>query len=154
MLVATTAIAGVQLFQAVRIRKVEMWAIPAQGGLPTSVSVEFSGVTAGIVGDQLIHTDTSMGVQPAHVSAVPSARSLASDYQVASSATAFQLTVTNAASVVVDVHFTFRGQLGVAPGAVSQALVGATVGAQYLRGLDGLAIASTTLGPEYSAAAI
>jgi len=143
-LVAASATAGYQVFQTVKIREVEVWAVPVVGN-PAAVSVEFSGVSAGIIGDQLIHSDTSMGLQPAHVRARPSRRSLASEYQLSTSANAFLLTCP--AGSVVDVALTFRGTWIVAS-AVQNALVAATTGAFYLRGLDGLAVASTKLLPE------
>jgi len=147
MLVATTATAGSDLFQTVKIRRVRIWGMPAVGG-SASVSVEYSGLTAGIVGDQQIHTDTSMGVQPAHVDARPSAKSLASDYQLSSAAIAFS--ISGPAGSVIDVELSFRSQFAVSNAAAQNALVGATAGQQYLRGLDGLATATSNFVPEYS----
>lgn len=147
LLVATTAVAGTDLFQTVRVRRVRLWGMPAIGAASTC-SVEFSGVVAGIVGDQAIHTDTSMGVQPAHVDARPNLRSLASDFQVSSAAVAF--TISGPAGSVVDVDLSFRSQYGVVNSAVQNALVGATAGIQYLRGLDGLATATSNYVPEYN----
>jgi len=151
ILVATTATAGTDLFQAVRIRRVRAWAVPALG-TSASISVEFSGVTAGIVGDQAIHTDTSMGIQPAHVDARPTARSLAADFQLSSSANAFLIMCP--AGTVVDVELDYRSQYLFANAACQNALVAATAGVQYLRGLDGLAIATSNFVPEYNAAQI
>jgi len=148
-LVANTAIAGSQVFQTVRIRSVEVWGMPAIGAT-TSVAVEFSGITAGISGDQSIHTDTSMGIEPAHVLAAPSRRSLAADFQLSSGATAF--IVSAPAGGVIDVNLSYRGQF-VATTAVANALVGATAGAFYLRGLDGIG-AGTNFTPEYNFAQI
>lgn len=152
MLVATDATTGTNLFQAVKIRRVRVWGMPAVGA-SGSVSVEFSGTTAGLVGDQAIHTDTSMGVQPAHVDARPSRRSLAAEYQINSASTAFKLIVL--AGSVVDVELSFRSQYapGVNVGATN-ALVGATAGVQYLRGLDGLATATSNFVPELAGAQI
>ncbi len=147
MLFAATATQGYQIFQAVKIRRVRIWAAPVTGGA-TSVSLEYAGLTAGAVGDQMIHTDTSMGVQPAHVSARPSAKSTASTYQVSTAINMFYLTAP--VGSVVDVEATFRNSF-VSAVAVAQALVGATVGATYLRGLDGLPVASSKFTPEYQA---
>jgi len=151
--VATTAIAGVQLFQVVRIRRVRLWAIPAVGS-SFAASVEFTGVTAGNVGDQRIHTDTSMGVQPAHIDCRPSARSLASAFQLSSSASAFQVTAVGTGAVVLDVEVSFRQQFAGTPVSLANALAGATAGATYLRGLDGLATGATAWVPEYAIAQI
>lgn len=147
MLVATTATAGTDLFQTVRVRRVRAWAIGAIG-TPTSVSVEFAGITTGVIGDQAIHTDTSVGIQPAHIDARPSARSLASDYQLSSGAVAFIITCP--AGTVVDVELSFRSQFYNANQAAAQALVAATAGVQYLRGMDGLATAASNWIPEYT----
>jgi hypothetical protein len=152
MLVATTATAGTDLFQAVRVRRVQIWACPALGSA-SSVSLEFAGVTAGLVGDQAVHTDTSMGIQPAHVSARPSTRSLASDFQLSSNATAFTLSCP--AGSVVDVELSFRSQFAPSANATAQnALVAATAGVQYLRGLDGTATAGSNFVPELAIAQI
>lgn len=147
-LVATTATAGSQVFQTCKIRRVQLWATAAVG-TPVSVSLEFSGVTTGVTGDQQTHSDTSMGIQPAHVSARPNARSLAADYQLPSAAVAFTITVP--AGGVIDVECSYRGQFNAAT-ACAQALVGAVPGAFYLRGLDGLAVAATNFIPEYGLA--
>jgi len=147
LLVATTAAAGSDLFQAVKIRRVRIWGMPAIGST-ASVSVEFNGVTAGIVGDQAIHTDTSMGVQPAHVDARPTARCLCADYQVNSSNGAFL--ITGPAGSVIDVEASFRSQYAVLNANAQNALVGATAGVQYVRGLDGLATAGSNFPPEYT----
>jgi len=151
-LTAASAVAGYDMFETVKVRRVRVWGMPAVGGTG-SVSVEFSGVTAGLVGDQLLHTDTSMGVQPAHVDARPSAKSLASDYQVSSAAAAFRISVL--AGSVVDVELSFRSTTPSAAGVAAQnALVGATIGSQYLRGLDGLATATSNYVPEFTAGQI
>jgi hypothetical protein len=148
--VATTATAVSDVFQTVKIRRVQVWALPVIGGA-SSVSVEFAGTTAGIVGDQVIHTDTSMGVQPAHVDCRPGLRSLASDYQLSSAAVAMVLACP--AGSVIDVHLSFRGQFGV-NAAAQNAAAGAVAGGFYLRGLDGLATAATQFLPAFALATI
>lgn len=142
-LVATTATTGADLFFAVKIRKVEIWALPILG-VATNVGVAFSGVTAGAVGDLKYHTDTSMGVQPAHVSARPSAKALASTFQLSSAAIAMDLQLPSGA--VIDMHLSFIGTFA-NPVNAQNALVGAGAGATYVRGLDGLAIATTKFTP-------
>lgn len=146
ILVATTATAGSDVFQVVKIRAVEVWGMPAIGAAGT-VAVEYAGAVAGSQGDQMIHVDTSMGVQPAHVLARPSRFSLASTYQPSTVAAAFVTRVI--AGSVVDVHCTFRGQFTTNV-AAQNALVAATAGAFYLRGLDGLATATTNFVPDYT----
>ena len=151
ILVATTAVAGTDLFQAVRIRRVRIWGMPAIGAT-ASVSVEFVGLTAGIVGDQAIHTDTSMGVEPAHVDARPNVRSLASDFQLNSAALAFA--ITGPAGSVIDVELSYRSGFAANNVAAQNALVAATAGQLYLLGFDGLATATSNFVPEYTLAQI
>lgn len=143
-LVAATVTTGFDVFQTVKIRRVRIWAVPALGAA-TSIWLEYRGVVAGVLGDQAWHSDTSMGVQPAHIDAKPSPKSLASDYQLSTSAVAFAMSVPVGA--VIDVELSFRGQFVLAV-AAQNALVGATAGAFYLRGLDGLATATSVLRPE------
>jgi hypothetical protein len=145
MLIAATAIQGWNIFAAVKVRAVEVWALPVLGNAST-VSVIFSSQTTGFVGDQKLHTDTSMGIEPAHVRAVPNKRSLASEFQVAGvGQTAFNLTCP--AGAVVDVECAFQQSSTLVVTQAQNALVGATIGGSYWRGLDGLAIATTKFTP-------
>jgi hypothetical protein len=139
ILLATSATAVYDAFLAVKIRRIRLWAVPVIGNA-TTVTVIFSGATIGLVGDQQVHTDTSMGIQPASVSARPSRRSLASDFQLSSANTAFQVECPS--GTVIDVELTFRGAYGV-PVLAQNVAVGALTGGVYLRGLDGLAVATT-----------
>jgi len=144
---ASSATVPYRVFQAVRIRRIRLWAVPALGAA-TTVQAEFSGTVLGVQGDQQIHADTSMGIQPAFLSARPSPRSLASDYQVASANNAFLLTCPS--GTVVDVELSYRGQFA-AGDVCANAGVAMTVGATYLRGLDGLPTATTVFVPAVSA---
>lgn len=144
MLTAITAIAGYDQFFAVKVRKVEIWA-DAVLGTSSTVELAFPSTVAGFVGDQRLHTDASMGIQPAHLSVRPAAKSLAAQFQVSSSNTAFYLNVP--AGAVVDCELTFVQASFAMAVAAQNALVGATVGAPYWRGLDGVASAATKLTP-------
>jgi hypothetical protein len=147
ILVAATATTGFELFEAVRIRHVEVWASPLLGSSVVT-QVIFNGTTER--GDWKIHEDTSMGVQPAHVKAKPSPRCLASLFQDNSPAANLFSLVCPAGSVI-DVALTFNGTFAVG-NAVQNALVAATAGATYLRGLDGLPTATTILPPAVQSA--
>jgi hypothetical protein len=141
ILMATTAVQVADLFYAVRVKAVEVWANPAVGTTQT-VSVIYAGVSTGAIGDQSTHTDTSMGIQPAHVRAVPVARSLAANFQSSSSDLAFILQCPSAS--VVDVELSFTGAFN--SSVIAQhAAVGAAPGAVLLRGLDGVATAGTQI---------
>lgn len=143
LVVATTTTTLADLFHAVKIRAIELWA-EAAIGTPAFVSLIFDSGAAGFIGDHKEHTDTSMGVQPAHLFVRPSPRSLASDFQVSSANQAFWLQCP--AGAVIDLMLTYQQYMGV--GVVAQNVaVAATVGAAYVRGLDGKTIALTNFPP-------
>ena len=146
ILFSATAVQPYDVFETVRVNSVEAWALPAIGTAST-IMVEFSGNTTGITGDQQVHTDTSMGIQPAHVRCSPSAKSLASDYQLSTAAVAFFITAP--AGTVVDVSLSFRGPNSTGAGVTAQnASVASPVGQTGWRGLDGLAVATTQWVPQ------
>jgi len=149
MLVAASAVAGYDQFFSVKIRAVEVWASPLLGSA-TTVSVIFDGGTVGLVGDQRLHTDTSMGIEPAHVRAAPAPRSLAADFQLSSTNIAFFLSAPQGA--VIDLELTFVQSAAAQAQAAQNALVGATIGAPYWRGLDGLGVATSKFTPVAPAA--
>jgi len=140
MLFATTAIAPYEIFSKVKVRRVKVWSVPALG-TAASATVVYSGQSAGFSGDDMIHTDTSMGIEPAFVNAAPSRKCLAALFQEPSNSSAFTLSCP--AGSVVDVLLSFRGLPNVAI-AAQNASVGATVGTFFYRGLDGKAVATTS----------
>lgn len=142
ILVANSATTASDLFAAVRVNSVELWAIAALG-TPVTASLIFDGATMGAAGDQKLHTDTSVGVEPAHVKARPDKLTQAGQFQVSSSAIAFILATP--AGTVVDVSMTLRQPVNGAVVASQNVLVGATPGAVYYRGLDGKTTALTNL---------
>lgn len=150
LLIAATATTGFDVFRFVKIRRVEVWAASgntpasADGPLPVTATVVFQGVTAGIVGDVSVHTDTSMSIEPAYVNARPSSKSLASNFQISSAAVAFRLTCP--LNSVIDVELSFKSQF-VSAVAAQNALVGGVAGDIYLRGLDGVAASTSGLPP-------
>jgi len=140
VLVATSSTTAADLFEAVRVNTVELWAIAALG-TPVSLVLTYDGLTVGAAGDLKTHTDTSMGVEPAHVKARPDPRTQAGQFQPSSANVAFLISV--AAGTIVDVSMTLRQPvLGVATSS-QNATVGATTGAVYYRGLDGKTTALT-----------
>jgi len=140
ILVAISATAAADLFEQVRVNSVECWAIAAVG-TPATVIVLFNGTTVGAAGDQKVHTDTSMGIEPAHVKARPEKLTQAGQFQASSADIAFALDVP--AGTVIDVSVSLRQ--GVLGNAVSSQnpLVAATAGVLYYRGLDGKTVALT-----------
>jgi hypothetical protein len=143
ILFASSATQGYQAFECVKLEEVEVWHCPVASTVST-ITVEFNGQNAGQIGDQSIHSDSSMGLSPAHVKARPSKRSQASQWQYESGTSAFRLDVPSGA--VIDITCSYCGEYNAAY-AVANALVAATTGAYYLRGLDGSPVASTVLVP-------
>lgn len=144
MITAITAVLGYDQFFAVKVRGVEVWA-DAVAGNASSVLVQFAGITGASFGDQRLHTDTSMGIQPAHVKCRPAPKTLAANFQSSTAAEAFHLEVPSGA--VVDVELTFVQSALIQATAAQNALVGATIGAPYWRGLDGVATAASKFVP-------
>lgn len=145
VLMAITAILPNDVFQLVKVRRVRMWSVPVVGGA-TTLSVSFAGTTApGAIGDADLHTDTSMGIEPAHVDARPKRLSQAAQFQAAPGGnTAFVLSGITSGTVI-DLELSYK-QIFAAQGGTpvaGNASVGATPGLIYTRGLDGLAAAAT-----------
>lgn len=153
ILFASTATAPYTVFDAVRIRFVEVWS-PSQGTtssnppLPSTCSVAFANGT--IDGDFAVKSDTSMTIHPAHVKARPSVRSLAANWQNGVATGAFILNCPIGS--VIDVCLDLRDLPGSAAAAVN-ASIGATVGSVFYRGLDALGIGTTTMPPVGNVAA-
>jgi hypothetical protein len=143
--VAITAILGYDLFDQVKLSSVELWSLPAIGS-SNLISVQFSGAAPGSIGDGAVHSDNSMGIQPAHVLARPNSLSQSAQWQPSSAAASFALTCPT--GTVVDVSLSFRMITTSAPQALQNALVAAVVGDVFYRGLDGLALAATSLTPQ------
>jgi hypothetical protein len=140
VLIADTATTGFQLFDVVKIKRVSVWGQAALA-TPSTVSVYFESQNSG---DEIIHTDTSLGIQPAYVCAVPSPKSLASFYS--NSGNGAFVNITCPAGSIIDVHCNFRTS-NIPPTPVLSPLVGATPGELYYRGLDALPIATTNFPP-------
>jgi hypothetical protein len=143
ILIATGATAGYDLFHRVRVRGIEMWGIAALGSA-TSVSAQYNASGAGITGDGKFHTDTSMGVEPAHLFARPAKDSLPDLFQASSNSAVF--TLEGGAGTVIDLLLSFQQVNGIAT-AAQNALVAATVGVLYWRGLDGTNASTTNFTP-------
>jgi len=134
ILFTSSATAPYDVFTSVKVRAVELWAAPLLGSAVTT-TVRFVGETAGSIGNLKTVTDTSMGIEPAHVKARPGANTLASMFQISSGAVAFDLTCPT--GTVVDVELSYKNLPGQAV-AAQNVSVGATVGILAYRGLDGL----------------
>jgi hypothetical protein len=143
ILIGTSVTTLADLFNAVRVNSVELWSLPAIGGAST-VILMYSGAVVGASGDQKTHTDTSMGIEPAHVKARPDRLTQAGQFQPSSADTAFQLDIPT--GTVIDVSLTLRNPVdGVGAAAAQNVGVGVTTGLLYYRGLDGKAAGATQL---------
>jgi len=141
ILFTATAVFDFDIFFSVKVKKVSVWALPAIGNTST-VTVIFDGTTAGSQGDRSIHTDNSMGLEPAYVTASPPKNTLASKFQSSSAANAFFLECPVGAIVDVDLEF-HSDTLGVSVASQNNS-VGATVGIIAFRGIDGAALAGSS----------
>jgi hypothetical protein len=152
ILFSTTSTVAYDLFEAVKVREVRVWTPSGAVGsttlppIPTTASIEFLDSTLGALGDQKIHSCTSVGIEPAFVRGRPSAKSQASQWHNSSATIAFQLNAP--VGSVVDVDCTFRATYGGNISAQNNG-TGLTVGAIYMRGLDGNPASSSRYIPSY-----
>jgi hypothetical protein len=140
--ISTSATTATGLFTQVRLNAVELWATPVTGA-PVTISLIFSGVSAGAAGDLKLHTDTSMGIEAAHVKASPDRLTQAGQFQPNVTDTAFTLACPT--GTVIDVSMSLRNAISGTATEVQNAPVGATAGVVYYRGLDGVAKSTTAM---------
>jgi hypothetical protein len=142
LLVAPTTVTSVRLFQAIRLRKVEIWANPtALGSTPSTVSMEWLGENS----PSTVISDTTMGVRPAHISSKPPARSSAQWWSLSAfNETDVLFTLILPAQCIIDVSVDLRYVEQEAPTA-GDIPVAATAGQVYGDYLDG--IATSKLAP-------
>jgi hypothetical protein len=140
ILMTTSATAPFDLFYMVRVKSVKVWTLPTIGTASTA-TVIFDGVVAGSQGDRKVHTDTSMGIEPAFVSCRPAAKTAASLFQIAIPQSAFFLECPGGS--VIDVALDFKSDVLASPVAAQNVAVGAAVGVLAYRGLDGKAVATS-----------
>jgi hypothetical protein len=145
---------GFDLFDEVKVNFVELWSAPAQG-TAGAVSLQYSGAVAGAIGDGRVYTDSSMGVEPAHIRARPARLSQAAQWQPSSASLAFAVGAVAGAvagnlpvGTVVDVDLSFRTVATSAVVATQNTFAVGAAGEMYYRGLDGLSIASTAFTPQ------
>jgi len=144
ILLSTSATVGYQVFDVVKIRAVEVWSYSPSGTV--NINLAFIGGTLGAIGDEVQHTDVSMGIEPAYIFAVPDARSQCSTFQPTTSAAAFNLYCQS--GTIIDLHLTYRSAMKAdTPQQTQLGLVGAAPGAIYYRGFDGQPTASTKFNP-------
>jgi hypothetical protein len=144
-LVATSATAVYDVFDAVRVNFVEIWAASVSFGAPLSIYLEFNGAnTAGLTGNAKAYSDTVMSTEPAHLLCKPGKDTASGMWNESSANAAWSMTVP--VNTIIDVDCSFRNLIS--PPQLAQVVaVGATTGQFYYRGLDGVAVSTTKFTP-------
>jgi len=143
--VTVSAVSAIDLFTAVKVKAVEVWA-NALANASVEAVVIFDGATVGQAGDQKIHQDSSMGIEPAHVRAVPGRMTQAAQFQASTANKAFYLSCPSGA--IVDLELSFRNPIAALAVATANPPAGGTAGAVYVRGFDGAAAAASKFTPQ------
>lgn len=142
-MVATGAVAY-QIFDFVRILKIEMWSI-TNSTLVTTVGVDFGDAVLGVQGDGGSFEACSVGsAVPAHLKCRPNPGSQAAQFQAASSNPAFHIRTNGAVgSTIVELTLEFKNSVVLNPTIISNPATAGTFGDIYFGGFDGLRIATT-----------
>jgi len=132
---ARTAVLGQAIFQALKIRKIEIWAPPASQGAAVTASIYWPP-TAGQAGMGREVSDTSVSVsEPAHVVSSPPRGSLAGFWQYGAGNNLVALNAPPGS--IIDIWLAGVLLDGPATNAIVTAtLVGATIGTIYYCCLD------------------
>jgi hypothetical protein len=127
-----------RILTAVKIKRVSVWGgVPALGGAPTSIEVEWLGSNA----PSTIHTDSSMGVRPSFVTTVPPRDSSDRWWSISGqNETEVLLVLTIPAGSIIDLDLSIRlADNEAAVLAESGTAAAATAGEVYWNYLDGFA---------------
>jgi len=150
--VCATATTGFNLFYAVKLKRVQMWAAALQNGID-NISVCFDAIgsvpTGGPAGDQNFANDLSMGLKPAHLDKRPAKGSVASMWLCdAGTNSSLLFEMICPANTVVELEVEMRGTANGTGGVpLVNPVVAGNPGSIYWRGLDGLPIAATVFAP-------
>jgi hypothetical protein len=139
---STTATAASQLFELVRVRRIQAMAM-GDGQTPTSVIIYLPGPQEV---DGQYRSDTSMSIDPARLDIKPSSRSLVGFWQPTGTNVLMQVTLP--AGTVFQLDLDFQTSLGGTAVAVGASVTGATAGVIYQRGIDNLPKATTKFYPQ------
>jgi hypothetical protein len=148
LLMAATATSGYLLFQSIKIKYIEVWSVTTSTssvsfGAASTVSVAYT--LSGNSGDTPVFTksDTTLGTaELAHVKFAPPKGSAAALWQSYEAVPFFSIAAPN--DSIIDVCFEYVLQAGATNQAAAAALVAATPGVIYGRGLDGAAVGGTS----------
>jgi len=136
--VAATATSAYQLASHVRVKKIEMWAPMASDLVPVTISCDWSGSTsAGVYGKSNRVSDTSIGSSDgAHIVTRPPAGSQIAQWISTAGGTLTLCDLSYPINTIIDVTYELVVKDDGAATAVTGAVAGATVGANYIRSLD------------------
>jgi hypothetical protein len=146
VVMANSTTTTVRLFEAIRLKNVEIWGNPsALGSAPVTLQLEWLGENS----PSTVVSDTSMGVRPAHVSSSPPPSSSNRWWSISGTSESdvlFNMTVPT--DCVIDVTTELRFVEQEAPTA-GEAAVAATSGQVYGDYLDGIVtgVGSSSLAP-------
>jgi len=143
LLMASTASTSQRLVAVFKIKKVEVWGSVGSTFVPVTVNVEFTN-TDFVAARRELRSDTSMGLRPAFVSAVPGRDSSARMWQGEGS-NRDVLAITCPAWSIIDIHMSvvFRNTESPVAGPVP---TGATAGAMYCAPLTGNSAITVPIG--------
>lgn len=135
--VAATTTSAYQLAHFVRLRKVEMWGPMSSSLAPVQVLIDWTGsTTAGVFGKSNRVEDLSMGsTECAHVVSKPPAGSQISQW-IASNSNSQLCNLSYPINAVIDITYELVVRDDGSAVAVTGAVAGAVVGANYIRSLD------------------
>lgn len=143
-MMVTDATSAYSIFDTCRLNYVELWAVAENTVRDVSISLEFPGGVIFPGTRSVRHSDTMLGsgARPLHIKASPPKNSFQSFWGCHSTKTAFVLTLSQEAYVVVDVNISYvLNETGTAQTAFTVA--GATEGVVVYGSLD----TGNVLGP-------
>ncbi len=141
-----------QIFNTVRVRRLEMWGINPTAQDAAVIGLNFAGSTLGVLGDDGLRSDTSSTIYPAMLDLVPPRKSQASQWQPGSTAngnqTLFEVygTVTGSgtATAVLRVHCTLKSTPDSRTTNNNLTVASSVLGAIYYMALDNNATGAGT----------
>jgi len=152
--VALTAATAVQIYDAVRIKRIRGWTtsnLQAGGAnfAAPCLSLSLPGGSIGAVGSQLeVNCTTNSTTEPAYCTISPDPLSGNALFNSNGAVAAYRVDLQNGPQrVIVEADLEYRFSSDNAPTATANAPAGATPGQFYFRGMDGLAIAATLWPP-------
>jgi len=139
-----------QVFNTVRVRRLEMWGINPTAQDAVVIGLNFAGSTLGVLGDDGLVSDISSTIYPAMLDLVPPKKSQTSQWQPGSTAngnqTLFEVyascTGTGTATVTLNVHVTLKTTPDSRVTNNSITVASAAIGAAYYLALDNNATGS------------